>query len=76
MKKLTFIFVFFALFFVSSSAIAQCSMCTANAENGAKNGNTQTVGINSGVVYLMSFPFLMLGGVGLLWYTKFRTPKG
>lgn len=76
MKKLSLVLVFVSLIFLSGSAFAQCSMCTANAENGAKNGNTQTVGINSGVVYLMTFPFLMLGGIGLLWYTKFRTPKG
>lgn len=75
MKKRVVLLVFFGLMILSGPSFAQCSMCTANAENGMKNGNTQTKGINSGVMYLMSFPFLMLGGAALLWYSKFRTPK-
>ncbi|RZL15262.1 MAG: hypothetical protein EOO89_13870 [Pedobacter sp.] len=75
MKKLSVILFFSILLFTASEVSAQCSMCTANAENGSKNGNTQTKGINSGVLYLLSIPFALVGGVGVLWYTKFRTPK-
>lgn len=53
---------------------AQCAMCTINAEQGVKNGNTQSKGINSGVLYLMATPFLLIGGIGLLWYRKFKNP--
>lgn len=51
---------------------AQCAMCTANAEQGVKNGNTQTVGQNKGVLYLLALPFLMVSGVGFIWYTNYR----
>lgn len=71
MKKYFFI-ILIQLFFGISIANAQCSMCTANAENGIKNGNTQTIGLNKGVLYLLSFPFVLVGGVGTLWYVKFR----
>jgi hypothetical protein len=53
-------------------ASAQCAMCTINAEQGAKNGNTQTKGINTGVLYLMATPFILIGGIGLLWYRKYK----
>jgi hypothetical protein len=55
------------------SASAQCAMCTINAEQGVKNGNTQAKGINSGVLYLMAIPYLMIGALGVLWYKKYRT---
>jgi len=47
-------------------------MCTINAEQGAANGNTQTKGINTGVLYLMAIPYLMIGALGVLWYLKYR----
>jgi hypothetical protein len=56
----------------SASVQAQCSMCTINAEQGSKNGNTQTKGINTGVLYLMGAPFLLVAGVGGIWYLKYR----
>jgi hypothetical protein len=57
---------------LSTSVNAQCSMCTINAEQGSKNGNTVTKGINTGVLYLMGAPFLLIAGVGGIWYLKYR----
>lgn len=72
MKKVLSIFLFFSLIAIQPEANAQCAMCTANAEMGVKNGNTQTKGLNTGVLYLLAIPFLLAGGVGVLWYTNFR----
>ncbi len=73
MKKiLAILLFFFTVLAISPDANAQCSMCTANAEMGVKNGNTQTKGLNSGVLYLLAIPFLLAGGVGVIWYTNFR----
>ncbi|RYF14348.1 MAG: hypothetical protein EOO42_17925 [Flavobacteriales bacterium] len=73
MKKVLAIFLFFTLVIaIQPEANAQCAMCTANAEMGVKNGNTQTKGLNTGVLYLLAIPFLLAGGVGVLWYTNFR----
>jgi len=47
-------------------------MCTISAEQGVKNGNTQSKGLNTGVLYLMAIPYLLIGGLGALWYFKFR----
>lgn len=76
MKKALFIFILFISVFAGSgitTASAQCAMCTINAEQGVKNGNTQAKGINSGVMYLMAIPYLMIAGLGILWYKKYRS---
>lgn len=74
MKKKA-IFILFMLLFtfaLSPNVNAQCSMCTISAEQGSKNGNTQTVGLNTGVLYLLSVPYLMAIIVGVVWYKKYR----
>ncbi|HEY0175547.1 MAG TPA: hypothetical protein VGC08_04155 [Pedobacter sp.] len=76
MKKAFFIFILFISVSVGTgitTASAQCAMCTINAEQGVKNGNTQAKGINSGVMYLMAIPYLMIIGLGVLWYKKYRS---
>jgi hypothetical protein len=71
------LFVFFALSLsLMPSVQAQCTMCTVNAEQGSKNGNTATKGINSGVLYLLGTPFLLVLGVGGIWYVKYRKDEG
>ncbi|MDQ8004630.1 MAG: hypothetical protein REI64_07490 [Pedobacter sp.] len=73
MKKVLAILLFFLMLIVAQpNANAQCAMCTVNAEQGVKNGNTQSKGLNSGVLYLLAIPFLLAGGVGVLWYTSYR----
>ena len=54
---------------------AQCAMCTINAEQGVKNGNTQAKGINQGVIYLMVIPYLLIAGLGVLWYKKYKVQR-
>lgn len=58
------------LFIVMLPAEAQCSMCRAVLET-ADGGNTGK-GINNGIVYLMIFPYLLVGGVG---YAIYRSRK-
>ncbi|RZK79833.1 MAG: hypothetical protein EOO92_08640 [Pedobacter sp.] len=74
MKKIVFslLLIFSMLFSPFKDANAQCAMCTINAEQGVKNGNTQAKGINSGVLYLLAIPYAAIIGLGVLWYTKYR----
>lgn len=53
-------------------AWAQCAMCTLNAENAVQNGNTQGLGLNDGILFLLAMPYLIALGVGFLWYKKYR----
>ena len=54
---------------VALDANAQCAMCKAVVENG---GQEMAEGINSGITYLMIFPYLL---VGILAYVLFRYKK-
>lgn len=73
MKKLVGIVLFFFIVLLSTQkSVAQCSMCTINAEQGMKNGNTQTKGINTGVLYLLAIPYLLVCSIGGVWYVKYR----
>ncbi len=56
----------------TTTANAQCSMCSANAEMSTRNGNTQGNGLNTGILYLLAIPYLLITGVGVLWYVNYR----
>lgn len=51
-------------------AEAQCSMCRAVLETEEAGGAAK--GINNGIMYLMVFPYLLVGGVG---YAVYRNRK-
>ncbi len=63
---------FSAMLAVKTDASAQCAMCTLNAENSVKNGNTEGKGLNKGILYLLAAPYLAVAGVGFLWYKRYR----
>ncbi|RZJ81376.1 MAG: hypothetical protein EOO47_04475 [Flavobacterium sp.] len=72
-KKILFIlFILVAITAVAPEVKAQCSMCTISAEQGTKNGNTQGKGLNSGILYLLAIPYLLITGIGVLWYRNYR----
>lgn len=74
MKKAV-IYLFIIVLSVSFTPVvakAQCSMCTINAEQGTQNGNTQGKGLNSGIIYLLAIPYLLITGMGIIWYINYR----
>ncbi len=70
MKTKTLILLLFMLFLAVLPAEAQCAMCRAVLET-EESGETAK-GINNGIVYLMIFPYLLVGGVG---YAVYRSRK-
>lgn len=64
-KSLFFLLVFFTL----DSMQAQCAMCKAVVENG---GEPMAEGINSGITYLMAFPYIL---VAIIAYSLYRYKK-
>jgi hypothetical protein len=64
--------IVFGAIFHSSDSVAQCSMCTLNAENSVQNGNTEGNGLNRGILYLLAAPYIAIAAVGFLWYKKYR----
>ncbi|MBI1267668.1 MAG: hypothetical protein GC193_09600 [Cryomorphaceae bacterium] len=70
MKTRHFI-VLAALLFIALGAEAQCVMCKAVAEDSAADGGLAR-GLNSGILYLMAIPYILLG---TLYFVFFRKKK-
>jgi hypothetical protein len=72
MKQKAIFFIFSFLLFLNTNA--QCAMCRAVLES--EEGQATGEGINNGIVYLMSVPYLLIAGIGFIIYWKFfRTKK-
>lgn len=74
MKKLLVILSFFTIaFFVTpTETLAQCPMCKISMESNLNNGGTAGKGLNKGILYLFSMPYLIIGGLGYYWYKNQR----
>lgn len=57
-------------------AQAQCTMCKAQVEaaSNEKDGY-DTTGLNKGIVYLMTIPYVLIGSVGFFWYRHTQQQK-
>ncbi len=62
MKKKLF---FIALVIFTTDISAQCAMCKAVVESG---GEEMAEGINSGITYLMVFPYLLVAVIAYFLY--------
>ena len=47
---------------------AQCPMCKMTAESNLKGGGSAGKGLNSGILYMLLTPYLLIGVVGFVWY--------
>lgn len=53
---------------------AQCSMCKATVEN-SENSETFASGLNTGILYLMSIPYILFTVIAILWYRNSKKNK-
>jgi len=68
--KLKVFFIILLFLVCVLPAEAQCAMCRAVLES--EEGGQAAKGINNGIVYLMIFPYLLIGGIG---YAIYRSRK-
>lgn len=67
MKRLVLIITLSLTWF--SGAFAQCAMCRSTLENNVSQGEPGiAAGINTGILYLLSFPYLAAIIIGYFWY--------
>lgn len=59
---LCFCFLFFA------EATGQCPMCRVGAESNLKAGGTAGKGLNTGIIYMLALPYLLVAGIGYIWW--------
>jgi hypothetical protein len=79
MKKLMLLFVLIVVILVmfSPDIAAQCPMCKMSAESNLRDGGTAGKGLNTGILYMLALPYLLLSLLGYLWYRnrkKYDTP--
>ena len=53
-------------------AFSQCAMCKATAESNANGGGSEAAGLNSGILYLMFIPYLLIAGIAIAIYRHKR----
>lgn len=63
--------IFSLFFFLETNA--QCAMCRAVLES--EEGQTTAEGVNNGIIYLMSIPYILVGGIGFLIYWNYFRKK-
>ena len=62
------------LVLINIDAQAQCAMCRAVLESEASQ--TSAKGINNGIIYLMIFPYLLIGGVAyFIWRSRKKSQQ-
>ncbi|MGM5468854.1 hypothetical protein ACS386_01120 [Flavobacteriaceae bacterium LMO-SS05] len=66
------IFIICVMLF-SLRASAQCAMCRAVLET--EEGQLAAEGVNNGIMFLMSIPYLLVAGIGFMIYWKFLRAK-
>ncbi|MFM2134864.1 MAG: hypothetical protein RL021_264 [Bacteroidota bacterium] len=73
MKRLAGILLLISITFAAApDASAQCAMCRRNVEsNKETNKNKVGTGLNKGILYLMSVPYV-IGAIGLAVWMKRR----
>ena len=67
--SLTVLFVLIAVI----GLIAQCPMCRIAAESNLEHGGTAGKGLNTGILYMLSMPYLLVAVIGYLWYRNKKT---
>ena len=61
MKKYSIRIVYlFALFILTTNSYSQCAMCKSSAESDLQAGGSIAKGLNTGILYLMTIPYLIL----------------
>ncbi len=66
MKKLFWLLLLIIL--LPFTGEAQCAMCKAIAETSQASGSSVADGLNGGIMYLMIFPYLLMGAVAYAIY--------
>ena len=63
-------FLFVLLLFTTIDGFGQCVMCKSVSENSG-----QAYNINSAILYMAFFPYLLLSVLGYIWYRNYKKTK-
>ena len=67
--------VFFIV--LGNELFSQCPMCRMAAETNLQNGGTEGKGLNTGILYILSLPYILIGVLGFIWWkNRKQAPEG
>lgn len=69
-NKIAFLFLIIITFGYQASTMAQCAMCKTGVESDLKNGGSIGSNLNTGILYLMTVPYIILGLGGYFFFRK------
>ena len=72
--KSTKIPIVFLLILAPIFTQGQCAMCRAVLESAGNQ--EQSAALNNGIMYLMIFPYILVGGLGVFYWWNFKRKKG
>ena len=71
MYKALTILILILFVFMGLDAEAQCAMCRSTIESTISNGRSNiATGLNTGILYLLTAPYLAVGVVTWLWFRQ------
>ena len=70
MKNKIILFSTIVVLFTTIDLNAQCAMCKAVVETNLETGDTKGMGLNSGILYLMAFPYIAASIFAILFFIQ------
>ena len=59
----------------NSLSLGQCAMCKAVVEANLESGDTKGAGLNDGILFLMSMPYIAVFLFGVFYYLQKKKTK-
>ena len=69
-NKIILLITSITILFITIDVNAQCAMCKAVVETNLETGDTKGMGLNSGILYLMAFPYIAASIFAILYFFK------
>ncbi len=70
MKKIISFLLFIVLLCADIAVQAQCAMCKSSVTSNLEGGGNTGRGINTGILYLMAIPYLLIAGFVVYSFRK------
>jgi hypothetical protein len=72
---LSTLFILTLLLFFPEISSGQCPMCKISAESNLKNGGDAARGLNSGILYMLAAPYLIMCVIGYMYWKGKKNEK-
>jgi hypothetical protein len=70
MLKIKLLFLVMLMTFLNFLSFGQCAMCKAVVEANLEAGDTKGAGLNDGILFLMSMPYIAVLLFGVFYYLQ------